>query len=431
MKPFLYDHLTRSLLVEVASGGHLEGGRFLSRRRIEATWDVSRPTVESALGRLIKAGILSVSGRRAPVLQTGAIRKACILLDQDRLEPRTTRSSWAARRACLTGDQRKKGLRLAIIVDCDPTLLEQIKSLVQSDKIEEEVFTYNTNRHLIGFIREANQRFCETDLLVYEDTEESARGILNSVRDRNISGVAVFRRKLFGTPFQPLFQRLRQASIPVISALNDCEGAADASVNYNDPAAGYTAMRVLVENGHSRILMIHGPVEKDHIEQRCHGAMDYLVENDLCQSVQVESFRVSHGEPGLDRKLIESLRLQRRNRPTAMLCPALHLFTVISPMLKRAGIRIPRDLSVINCGNRATVDPFYQSMDIIDLDLRKIGTMTARHLIQLIEGDTSERTVLIDAPYISRKTVLRRRTGAKLAFTREKLALRRAKETTT
>lgn len=148
---------------------------------------------------------------------------------------------------------------------------------------------------------------------MYENTPESARDILKAVRSRDIAGVAVFRRLLFGTPFQPLFEELHKAGVPVLAALNDCEGAADASVNFNDAAGGYEAMRQLIENGHRKILIVHGPLQRNQIEYRCQGALDYLSDHNLSGRVHLESYRVHHYTPTHLRGIMDILRPRRRN----------------------------------------------------------------------------------------------------------------------
>lgn len=80
MKPFLYQRLIRSLLLEVASGLFPERTPFLSFRQIGAGWNVSRDTIEVTLDFLVEQEILESRNRSKFKLRPGAVQRARLML---------------------------------------------------------------------------------------------------------------------------------------------------------------------------------------------------------------------------------------------------------------------------------------------------------------------------------------------------------------
>lgn len=405
VKPFLYHRLTRSLLIEVASGIHEERGRFLSSRSIMRGWKVSQETLDKALAFLVEGRVLERRDRRRFLLAPGAIGRARLLLPRVPDAELDAPATWRNKRMSILGRRRSAAYRLAMIVD-KPTNIQEVKreGMVRAFK-DFPPPTHDGRWHLIAFMQEVNRRFCEADFFFDNGSPSNLRDILSHLDRKRLDGVAIWRRGLYFSR-KGLLRELKKRNIPVVTVLDDCEGVADVSINFNNIAAGYRAMEVLVDHGHRDILMVSLPRYVANFEQRLEGARILLQERGLRGSVRVRRME-GQGEvlARRARKIVEEVFGGGTWRPTALFCPAIKFFKDAHPWFQKYGIKIPRDLSVIGCGSPLLLTPVQEKVDLMSQDFGKIGRVAAQTLIRLIEGQSVERTVQIDMPYRKGRTV--------------------------
>ncbi len=400
---FLYDHLIQSLMIELASGAHEEGRKFLSRRKIEAMWNVSRPTAERALGYLTAQKILVQSAnQRSLHLAPGSVDRARLMLRQMPQTELPPPETWAIRRHRLIGKSRPEGHRIAIIADeasVDRVRLQDISRLVTPAY---DSTGPNFPWYLVAFLREANRHFCDTEILHDDGSEESTTAILKVLSAHSFGGVVVVQRRKF-YPRKRLLAQLKKTGTPVITFLDDCEGEADFSIDFNEVAAGYDAMQILVENGHRNILVLTGPPDRPFYHQRCDGALAYVKDAGLENEVKLRFLQVTGTQnPSPELKAIIS---NRKLRPTAIFSAAVHIFCRNDAIFKKYRLRVPRDISVIGCGNSNNKSEIYGPVDLMVRDVSLLGTITARTLIEMINGTPIPRTIQVEMPYLQNRTV--------------------------
>lgn len=400
MKPFLHQRLAKSLLIEAASGLYDEGAPFLSLRKIRKEWTVSRDTVDRAFDYMVKERILERRDRRKFILLSGGMRRARLLLGRNSISALAPPSSWTTRRKSLLDFKRTVGHRLALIVD-GPVNVPALKRKGFLHAFDTVQTLGSIPWHLVAFLQQANRAFAEVDILVDDGSPDALAIILGHLDSHRVDGAAVFRR-MHAFPRKQLFQQLKKRRIPAIAVFDDCEGEAEASVDFNNLAGGFEAMKQLVGNGHRDILVLSPLPAHPRFEERLQGALAFL-EEARPSDVSIRLERISRQNP-VGKALRRHLGSKRVN-PTGLLSIGLHFFLKGRPTIEKLGIRIPRDLSVIGIGSHQLMVPANHWIDLVEQDFGKVGTAAALHLIDLVEGRPVPHTVQIEMPYLKRKSM--------------------------
>ncbi len=400
VKPFLYQRLIRSLLLEVASGLYPEGQPFISFRQIGAGWKVSRETTEVALAELIERNILQRRDRSRFVLRPGAIERSRLMLSEFAGPELSPPTNWVARKQRLVGKQREQPLRIAVIVDSviDVPLVMRT-GLTPDDGKSSDVA--DGRWHLITFLRELQARPCDCRFFYDDGSPASLDTTLVRLGKDKPDGAVVFRYSRSHSR-APLLVALKGLSVPTLTVLDDCEGLADASIDFNHAAAGYSMMNLLVENGHRSIAVFTQVNRGQRFDQVCNGALRFI--DDEPKRLEVDVCRFT------DRAHLASevgRLFGREGHPTAAVFSGIHTFLEVHPQLQSLGVEIPHDLSVIGRGSPLyeNMQAGYQWVDLMDQDFGRIGIEAARLMLRLVNGEPVPHASLLEMPYLKRKSV--------------------------
>ncbi len=405
-KPLRSEHLAKSLLVELASCAYVEGGKFLSVREIQRLWGISRPTVERARHWLSSRGLLCFKNPRVVIIQPGAANRACLLLEQMTFASLPPPDNWNLHRnRILHGKEIAGGYRLALIHDrsrVDPMRLHQLAGSVGNRELSDQLFG---QRDLVAFLCEAKRHSCTTRLLYDDGSTDGAEALVETMVETGVQGVAIMELRR-SRAVEPLLAALKRRGISVVSSMNSFGGLSDASIECNETAAGYAAMKVLLDHGHRDILV----VDKDQtdsffLDRRREGAAACIADNGLAVETRMRYCKI--GSDGSRARVIRALFNDRDDWPTAILMLDTVPLRKIDDILHRLGVRIPQDVSVIACGPRGFKSKIYGYPDVMDHDRAEMGTAVASALIAMIHGDPVQKTLQMPLPYIKRGTVQR------------------------
>lgn len=402
----LYEHLIKTLLIELASGAHPEQQRFLSRHKICRMWQVSGPTAISAIRYLRGHKLIEKVNPRLHRIAPGAIQKARLMLVQNPLPPLPTRADWLRKRALLLKGTRTEGCRLAAILDEPRIYWDSIGTLPATWTLNDSRTQINSQWYVFSFMQEAHRHFSSVSFLLDDGTPEANRRIQQTISSEGFDGIAVFRRKR-EFPRKPLLAALKRFGIPVITVFDNCEGEADLSVDFNEAAGGYDAMQRLLQAGHRSILILYRSKSHANESQRLTGVLACVRDLGLEDEVHLHHLDFSIGRP--QRKLAHLLS-GARQRPTALLAADFNLFHQNESILHRHNIRIPGDLSVIAFGSAYTRSKLYPPPDLMERNLALIGKTAAAALIGIIDNHPVERTILLPIDYLKRGTIRKIRT---------------------
>lgn len=398
----LYEHLIKTLLIELASGAHPEQQRFLSRHKICRMWQVSGPTAVSAIRYLLSHGLIEKANTRIHRVTGGAIQKARLLLAQNPLPPLPARDDWLRKRALLMKGSRTEGCRLAAILDEPRIYWDSIRTLPTAWTLSDSRTQVNTQWYVFSFMQEAHRHFSSVTFLHDDGSPETSRHIQQTIASQHFDGVAVFQRKRT-FPRKPLLAALKRHGIPVVTVFDNCEGEADLSVDFNEAAGGYEAMKHLLNAGHRNILAFTRSQGFPFDSQRLTGAKACIRDLGLEASVHLRYLDFSiHKRP--QRALARILKAGKQ-RPTALLVGDLGMFMRAEKTLSRHNIRIPTDLSVIAFGSAYTHPKIYPPLDLMERNLAFIGKTAAAALIEMIDSHPVERTIQLPIDYLKRGTI--------------------------
>lgn len=377
----------------MASGIYREGGRFLSKRKICQMWKVSEPTAKSAIRNLIDAGLIVARPRSGLILQPNFQQQAFLLLHKlpgTKLPPAP---NWESKRQLLIRQGKTKVFQFGVILDEE----------VPAGTVAVDVGALQASRR---FFQEATRRGCKVEYFYQNGTREREEFILGELRRKEIDAATFFRR--VRTQFlEPLIRRTLRLGIPVATLFDDCESVATSSVNFNNIGAGFHATKVLLEQGHRHIAVLLHERFLANVELRFEGCRLAVEESKIKEKITLTPCRLVEGED--PSRVLAKTFLQRKNRPTALFACGATLYLQIEPILRSLGLRVPRNLSVIACGNPNLLPANKRRLDLMKCDFAEAGRAVFDLLASLLEGKPVERSVLLPTPYIAAGSVAPRR----------------------
>ncbi len=397
-----YERLAVSLLMEIAGGSPMP-----SRRATEHRWNVSRATVERAQSELFALGVTKRDPQGRIGLRAGAMTRACLLIAQLPFKPLPIPHSWKSRRnQKLYGEMPSGGYRLVVFhpgYPIDPATLAEAANSLSLNDLEPRL---HPKRDLVGFLHTATQLGCQTyfaDNNGSADAVERFHQLLTAV---GADGAAIINPQKYSTS-ESLVAGLRRQGLSFITVLNHCGTLADASVECNDAASGYAAMKVLLEHGHRDILLISKPPNRSDYFLRCceNGVMACLADSGLAETVRLRKRSADRNHIEANRSMLEPIFRDRDSWPTAMLFLDTMPFIGADCVMAEYGVRVPQDISVIACGPPAHKSPIYGLPDVMERNRTELGVAAAHQLVRLIRGFPVPRTLQMQMPYIRRGTV--------------------------
>lgn len=404
MKPFLHERLTRSLILEIASGLYAEGAPFLSFRQIIKGWKVSRTTTNISLESLIECAVLQRRDRSRFVLSKGAVNRARLLVESlpgPELSPPT---AWVNRARKLVAGVSAGPVTVAVVAD-SPFNVEQVMEEQLIEDYGYSVEVVDGHWQFVTFLREMNTRPSHCTFHFEDGSAGRQEQIIEALRAERPHGVVIFRRSLSHSR-TPLLRALKKAGIPTLTVLNDCEGQADASLDFNHVAAGRAMMKALVEHGHRHIAVFNQATQGPRFQDLCEGALSYARE---WRGEGVVT-AVPHIFASLaDMKECVRRCFSHRERPTAAIFTAMYNCIVSYPLLRQMGLRVPTDVSLISRGSPmySIVRNGFLWIDLMDQDLGRIGIEAARLIMKMVEGIPVPHANLLEMPHLKGKSIRR------------------------
>ena len=187
----------------------------------------------------------------------------------------------------------------------------------------------------------------------------------------------------YGNP--RLFQKLEKLKFPVTLIMNsDYQGAVH-SVCVDDFHGAYAATRHLIDRGHNQIGFVEykeNPI-KSIMKDRYIGFEKALSESNITPN---DNYRINidiHNTNDIE-TTIESL-FSRKDRPTALFAIDDYIAMHFIPVLKRLGIGIPNDLSLIAPGDVIDYDvPFTPRISTMSINFEQMAHLAVNMLIGLL-----------------------------------------------
>lgn len=173
-----------------------------------------------------------------------------------------------------------------------------------------------------------------------------------------------------------------QGDVPMVCAYCTSEDPAVPAVLYDDRAAAYSATKLLLEKGHTRIGMIAGPLSSDHASRRLLGYQEALYDH----SVPYDPHLVAGGDWQRDSGYVLCGELINR-WATAIFAHNDDMALGVLDYCGELGLAVGEDMAVIGFDNREICTVCRPQLSSVALPLYEIGATAAQVLIDLLEGE--------------------------------------------
>lgn len=198
-----------------------------------------------------------------------------------------------------------------------------------------------------------------------------------------------------------LYEILRHTRVPTVAISCFDEDYALPTVGYNNRKAAQLASAHLLDLGHSRIAVIHGPLQgNDRTLDRLDAARATL-SNVACSFHETE-LSVAGGVTGARDVLAQSVR------PEAILCLSDVMAFGVLIELHRAGVDVPAEISVISIHDLPASEFTHPPLTTVHLPVRQMGRRAAESLAQWVETDTRPQAIGLDTYLVERGSTQRR-----------------------
>ena len=217
------------------------------------------------------------------------------------------------------------------------------------------------------------------------DASREAHAI-DTLLSQRVDGLILTVAKAAG---HPLLDELACSGVPYQLVYN--HSATHPCVSVDNRCAARDGMRLLVAQGHRRVLMLTGDLAaSDRAVQRYQGYGDALDEAGLVAEAPLQiDFNERRLPPHILRRLTDP-----RDRPTALFCGNDLLALVVMRALRGAGVRVPTDISIVGFDGLAIGELLTPPLATVCQPNRDIGAAAWRHLLGALEGGPTSSSIL-------------------------------------
>jgi DNA-binding LacI/PurR family transcriptional regulator len=251
-----------------------------------------------------------------------------------------------------------------------------------------------TSRLLAGALDEADERGYFIKLVRWN--REEMRSTVDRCLALRLDGVIDL---IQGSDHSVLAQEMRHCGVPVASVTAASVEQGEICVRLDEMQAARAAANHLVQLGHRRIVLLLGHPD----DERSAGSRSpYRTALRECgvavhqQDVLYDDYNSERTEIVI-RELFENVLQQPvGERPTAVICYRDLAALVVMRTLRRCGLQVPHDVSVVGCSDfsmAAVADP---PLTTLRVPYYEMGRVLARHLIEAIEGGQSETDNIVE-----------------------------------
>ncbi|MCI0156246.1 LacI family transcriptional regulator [Leifsonia shinshuensis] len=179
------------------------------------------------------------------------------------------------------------------------------------------------------------------------------------------------------------YEKLRDVKLPTVLVSAPVDGLGFPAVSCDDAVATQLAVRHLVQLGHTRIGFVLGP--KDHVPSR---RKVEAAEQELERAgIAFEPSRVVRSLYSLESGQAAATRLLQTG-VTGIVCASDPLALGVIRAVRRAGLRVPQDVSVVGYDDSALMGCVEPPLTTVRQPIEPMGRMVMELLTQQIAGET-------------------------------------------
>ncbi len=182
--------------------------------------------------------------------------------------------------------------------------------------------------------------------------------------------------------------KLKRINYPFV-LLEDVKGIQANVVAIDNLSAIKTAVKYLIDNGHTKIVHFAGPPQSSHTQERIEGFRHAFSESPLIFNKNLIISIGSRHEEAYGNTMNYFKNRSREDYPTAIVCFNDQQALAVMTALKELNIRIPEDISIIGNDDIIYAKIYPVPLTTIRAPQREIGYKAAEILIRNIESPTA------------------------------------------
>ncbi|WP_276352233.1 LacI family DNA-binding transcriptional regulator [Cohnella caldifontis] len=264
---------------------------------------------------------------------------------------------------------------------------------------------------LSGFDREVRNKgytyfLCDTMSADYDVADQYVREsqYLNALCEKQVDGIVMIGGRVdLAKPSRELVTEVLDIGkrVPILLINGDLPGASLHRVATDERLGAELAARHLLELGHRDIAIVGGYRNMRNTIQRTSGVVRTMERSGLKvrkEWVLGEGFSVDSGEAFIGQLL------SMPERPTAVFCMNDLVAIGVLKGAVKAGLRVPRDLSIVGCDDIPFAANSIPGLTTISLKASELGRTAAEIFHKLIAGEKVRKTTVLQPELIVRES---------------------------
>jgi LacI family transcriptional regulator len=173
--------------------------------------------------------------------------------------------------------------------------------------------------------------------------------------------------------------KLHKGNPPIYIMNRYVEGMSDNCISLNNEIGGYLATQTIIEQGHSQIAYISGPLDKRDSQERLAGHKRALASNNIPfdEDLYYEGdYQETSGSIGLKYFINKNIKF------TALICANDEMASGSMTYAREHSFSLPYDLSIIGFDNNNFAKHTYPKLTTIDNPVNEMGKMAAKLILK-------------------------------------------------
>ena len=163
------------------------------------------------------------------------------------------------------------------------------------------------------------------------------------------------------------------------------------AVDSDNTGGAYTAVRYLMEQGHTRIVLLLAEAETANMQDRVAGYRRALVMGGIPHRPEYEVHAETAWKAGAATETLVALLQDKAESVTAIFAAGHYLALEAFNAVRLSGKRIPDDVSVIGYDDTTAADLIHPRLTVMRQPLAEIGRRAAERLLRLMSDPDAER----------------------------------------
>ncbi|MDR6984971.1 LacI family transcriptional regulator [Rheinheimera pacifica] len=175
--------------------------------------------------------------------------------------------------------------------------------------------------------------------------------------------------------------KLANGNMPIVLINRFIPQLADNCISLDNELGGYLATKQLLQQGHTQLAYMAGPMWKSDAKDRYHGHLRAMAEHGLSFNPALLAegdFQDSSGSACMQQLLAKGLPF------SALVCANDEMAAGAMEVARAHGLNVPQDLSIVGFDNLILARYIYPKLTTIDYPIGEMGRMAARWVLKNI-----------------------------------------------